>query len=254
NTGMNRLRGNTLGGVNGIWIETDGSCDQQFNQGNCFDGSEATYNSIRPEEESKFLYNNDSLQGGAACYYPQVVNGPMEWFSKKIETEFNCSAFQVNCNTPDIPIDSAVCQSTAYQSILADTAEWSFDQEAQQFYGELAIYQSLKKTDCLNRANSLDSLVNAHNSDLWEYFVSLEDSLFSKSSALHHTDSLLNLYQHERNLWYDSVAIVLSDTNGLDSAALQSYYYEISSLNSSINTLYSQRQNAWESVLSSLLS
>jgi len=254
NTGMNRLRGNTLGGVNGIWIETDGSCDQQFNQGNCFDGSEATYNSLRRVEESKFLYNNDSLQGGAACYYPQVVNGPIEWFEIMLETEYNCSAFQVNCNTPVIPIDSAVCQSTAYQSLLADTSEWSFDQEAQQFYGELAIYQSLKKTDCLNRANSLDSLVNAHNSDLWEYFVNLEDSLLSKSSALHHTDSLLNLYQHERNLWYDSVAIVLSDTNGVDSAALQSYYFEISSLNSSINTLYSQRQYAWESVLSSLLS
>src|SRR5690606_10600176 len=103
-------------------------------------------------------------------------------------------------------------------------------------------------------ANSLDSLVNAHNSDLWEYFVNLEDSLLSKSTALHLSDSLLNLYQHERNLWYDSVAIVLSDTNGLDSAALQNYYYEISSLISSINALYSQRQNAWESVLSSLLS
>lgn len=235
NTGMNRFKGNSLAGVNGIWIESEGMSDQQFNQGNCFDGSQATNKSSRPVELSAFLYNNDTQQGGDTCFYPVYVDGPSGWFVPRIDPEYYCSTSGVSCNTPDTSVDPDVCFSSGYISALQDSSGWTYDPGAQQFYQELAIYQAVKMAECDSIAPELDSLLDAHSGDMWDVFVQIEDTLSATHAVHNQADSLLKGFQIARYSWYDSLAVIYLDSNGMDSVALNFVLNEIHILDSLIN-------------------
>jgi hypothetical protein len=239
NTGKNNLRGNNLGGEYGLTVGYEGSrCDMQFNRGNCFDNSDARMidNTEQAGRNSQILYNDDLQNGGNACFEPDNIYGPSNWFDFRIESEYDCAAISMPCDAPSGSPSGGVCDSESYIHTIDSPRVWTYNQEAQQMYAELAIYNTLRLADCPSLAPTLDSLLTAHQGDVWDAYFSYEEAMAETPEFQLAHDSVILVNQWDRMIWFDSLGTLFSDTSYYDSSAVQSVLGQIAQCDSVIQT------------------
>lgn len=236
---MNNLRGNNLGGVYGLAIGDEGSrCDMQFNRGNCFDNSSASMleNTFEAGRNSQIRYNDDPQNGGSACFEPDNIYGPDNWFIEDTEIEYDCASIYAPCDAPAGPPSTGVCDSESYIHTIDSPRVWTYNQEAQQMYAELAIYHTLRLANCTSPAPTLDSLLTTHQDDVWDAYASYEEAMAEISEFQLAHDSVILVNQWDRMAWFDSLGTLFADTSYYDSSAVQSVLGHIAQCDSVIQS------------------
>jgi hypothetical protein len=237
NTGMDKLQGNDLGGTYGLVVGANGSrCDMQFNRGNCFDNSDARMidNTEQAGLNSQIRFNNDPQNGGNTCFEPGTIEGPGNWFEPRIDSEYDCASSQVSCDAPSGAPSGGVCDSESYIHTIDSPRVWTYNQEAQQMYAELAIYHTLRLANCPSPAPTLDSLLIAHQGDVWDAYVSYEEAMAEIPEIQLEHDSVILVNQWDRMMWFDSLGTLFSDTSYYDSSAVQGVLGQIAQCDSVI--------------------